>query len=69
MPHGNGLSTLYNFRLDNPSALITQESTIYSTLIHGVYTGSEIKFDRILSNSNVLSAGNSCWTKDDSIEK
>jgi len=54
---GTGLSTLNNFRSDNESALITQESTTFSTLIHGVYPGSEIKFDTVLSKSNVISQG------------
>jgi hypothetical protein len=52
-----GLSTLYNFRSDNESALITQESTTCSTLIHGVYPGSEIKIDTVLSKSNVITTG------------
>ena len=64
--YGTGLSTLYNFRSDNPEALITQESTSFSTLIHGVYPGSEIKFDTILSKSNyVTQGGNKCLTKID----
>ncbi len=54
---GTGLSTLNNFRSDNESALITQESTTFSTLIHGVYPGSEIKFDTVLSKSNVMTQG------------
>ncbi len=54
--HGTGLSTLYNFRSDNPSALIIQDSTTYSTLIHGIFPGSEIKSDALLSKSNVIIA-------------
>ncbi len=52
--YGTGLITLYNFRSDNESALITQESTTFSTLIHGVYPGSEIKFGTILSKINAF---------------
>ncbi len=55
--NGTGLSTLYNFRWDNPSALIIQDSTTYSTLIHGIFPGSEIKSDALLSKSNVITAG------------
>ncbi len=51
---GTGLSTLYDFRSDNESALITRESETFSTLIHGVYPGSEIKFGTILSKNNAF---------------
>jgi len=54
---GTGLSTLYNFRSDNANALITQESTTYSTLVHGVYPGSEIKFNTVLSINNAFTQG------------
>ena len=50
--HGTGLSTLYNFRSDNPVAIVSQDSTSFSTLIHAFYPGSEIQFDTILSRSN-----------------
>ncbi len=33
---GTGLSTLYDFRSDNESALRTKESTTFSTLIHAI---------------------------------
>jgi hypothetical protein len=54
---GTGLSTLYNFRSDNESALITRESTTFSTLIHGINPGSKIKFGTILSKSNASTQG------------
>ncbi len=54
MTLGTGLSSLYNFRSDSESALITQESTAFSTLIHGVYPGSEIKFGYILSRNDAF---------------
>jgi hypothetical protein len=56
--YSTSLSTLSNFRSDNESALITQESTTFSTLIHGVQPGSEIKFNTVLSTSNVLTQQN-----------
>ena len=40
--HTTDLSTLYNFRSDNPNALITLEDD--STVIHGILPISEIKF-------------------------
>ncbi len=68
---GTGLSTLYNFRSDNESALTTQESTTFSTLIHGVYPGSEIKFGTILSKYNAFAqlAGIEFLTKIDTDSK
>ncbi len=54
---GTGLSTLYNFRSDNENALITQESTTFSTLIYGVTPGSETKFGTVLSKSNAFAQG------------
>ena len=38
--HTTGLSALYNFRDDNPNALITPEND--STIIHGIRPESEI---------------------------
>ncbi len=46
-----------NIRKDLTYALIAQESTTYSTLIHGVYPGSEIKFGTTLSKSNAIGQG------------
>ena len=63
--HGTGLSTLYNFRSDNPEALITQDTTTFSTLIHTFYPGSEIKFDTILSKNRFPIEGNTCLSKID----
>ena len=65
---GSSLSTLYNFRSDNESALMSKASTTFSTLINGVFPGSEILFYTVLSKSNVISqgAGNACLTKIDS---
>ncbi len=37
--------------------MITQESTTYSTLVHGVYPGSEIQFNTVLSINNPFSQG------------
>ncbi len=54
---GTWLSTLYNYRLVYESALITQPSTTFSSLIHGVYPSSEIKFGTISSKSNVTTQG------------
>jgi hypothetical protein len=47
---------------------MSQASTTFSTSIHGVYPGSEILFDTLLSNSNYTTAttGNACLTKIDS---
>ena len=67
--HGTGLSTLYNFRSDNPDALITQQASTFSTLIHGVYPESEIKFETLLSKSNYEIEGNKCLTKIDTSGK
>jgi len=64
--HNTGLSTLINFRSDNPQAIVTQ-NTAYSTLVHGVYSGSEIIFDTYTSMSNYLIAGNTCLTNIDTI--
>ncbi len=55
--YGTGLSTLNNFRSDNENALITRQSTTFSTLIHVVYPGSEIKFDTVLSKNNAFTQG------------
>jgi hypothetical protein len=63
--HGTGLSTLYNFRSDNQDALVTKDSSDFSTLIHGVYPGAEIKFDTVLSNSQSGTEGNIYLTKID----
>ncbi len=65
---GSSLSTLYNFRSDNEGALMSQASTTFSTLIHGVYPGSDFIFDTLLSKSNCITAtsGNACLTKIDS---
>ncbi len=63
--HGTGLSTLYNFRSDNQDALVTKDSADFSTLIHGVYPGAEIKFDTVLSNSQSGTEGNIYLTKID----
>ena len=54
---GSSLSTLYNFRSDNESALMSKASTTFSTLINGVFPGSEILFYTILSNSMLLHKG------------
>ena len=43
--HTSGLSTLYNFRDDNPNALITLEND--STVVHGILPGSEIQFKTV----------------------
>ena len=65
---GSSLSTLYNFRSDNEDALMSKASTTFSTLIHGVYPGSEILFDTVISKSNYITSitGNECLTKIDS---
>jgi hypothetical protein len=46
-------------------------STTYSTLIHDVYPGQEIKFDNLLSKFSVLTAetGYEFLTKINSIDK
>ncbi len=64
--HNTSLSTLINFRSDNPQAIVTQ-NTAFSTSVHGVYSGSEIIFDTFTSMSNYLIAGNTCLTKIDTI--
>ncbi len=63
------MSTLYNFRSDDPDALPTQDLTSFSTLIHGVYPGSKIQFDTLSPRSNILTAGNSVLTKVDTVGK
>ncbi len=68
---GTGLSTSYNFRSDNESALITRESATFSTLIHGINPGSEIKFGTILSKNNAFAqlTGTEFLTKTDTDSK
>ncbi len=58
--HETGSSSLHNFRSDNPDAVIGPEST---PLIHGVFSGSEIKFNNLFSNDNFETEGYASWTK------
>ena len=46
---------------------MSRASTTFSTLIHGVYPGSEIIFDTLVSNSNYITSASSsaCLTKID----
>ncbi len=54
-----------NLNSDIPDTLVSLKSTTYWSLIHGILSGSEIKFDTLLSHSNNQTAGDTHFTEID----